>query len=379
MLSEQEIRALSGGTGNTFLFDLSVISSDQYESLFRTLEHFAKKQIAKLGFSCDELFRAEQKALGGRPIPLHILNSIAKTRSNYTRNIVELLSFILPRSTRLLEVKLSYLSIRKEHLIRLINAFGQSTTLENISFSKVLLGDALLDLLLQTLDPNQIKSITIQYCGITRKSMPKIIEFIQRKDPKLSTNGGLVNFTISQTEITAEDQRTINEAIKNSSENNESIIQNNSSLFNMVRKDGKLVRNENDNIDVVIKVKNSDGIQQNYQHSEFKKSDVSPKKKTSPKKSQSSTAQPSENIAREQQRIKDFERAREQQILDQLLSSNRELKNQLKEISKELNAIKFNDDTYIVGQMAEQFVRFIRELEYKIQVLNQRKLEHGGL
>ena len=81
MLSNDVLRQLANGEGNVYHFDLSKISSELYEPLLRTLQHFATKKVESLGFTCDELANAEQRSVTGKQIPVAVLNSIAKTKS----------------------------------------------------------------------------------------------------------------------------------------------------------------------------------------------------------------------------------------------------------------------------------------------------------
>lgn len=215
MLTDDVVRQLANGDGAVYHFDFSKIASEFYEPLLRTLQHFAIRKIDSLGFTCDELSRAEQRVATGRQVPIAVLNSIAKTKSHFMRNVVELICFVLPRSTRILELTLSNLTVRKDYWERIVNAMSHSTSLESVNLSKVRVGVEGIRLMMKELDPNHIRSISISYCGASEENLNDILAFIKRKDPGFAKNGGIQVFQISKAEISEEQQRKIQEALGN--------------------------------------------------------------------------------------------------------------------------------------------------------------------
>lgn len=213
MLSDDIVRQLANGEGGIYHFDLSVIANEFYEPLLRTLQHFAQKKVDSLGFTCDELQRAEQRALAGHQMPVNVLNSIAKTKSHYIRNVVELVVHVLPRSTRIREITLSNLSIRKDQWLRIATAMGRSTSLHNINLTRIQIGNDGLQALLTSLDPNQIETISISYCGLSDASLVDIIAFIEKKNDDIAKGGGIRVFSVSKTEFNDDSRRQISEAL----------------------------------------------------------------------------------------------------------------------------------------------------------------------
>ena len=140
MLSPEVVRQLGDGTGAEYQFDFSKIPSEFYEPVLRTLQHFAQKKIESIGFNCDSLAKAEQLSListtqlnsaqnstpSNKKLPVIIANSIAKKKSHYISNIIELLCYVLPRSTRIKELTLSNLNIRKDYMQKLIGCLSKS-------------------------------------------------------------------------------------------------------------------------------------------------------------------------------------------------------------------------------------------------------------
>ena len=210
MLSEGVLRQLSRNSNGNFTFDFSTISADQYEPLFRTLQRFCLKNVDSLGFSCDELAKYQGRPLEGNTLPPYVQSSIAKKKTHYVRNMVELLCYVVQKSTRLTEVQFSNLTLRMEHLQRLSTAFGKSKSLKAIVFSRVDMGDEGIRALLTGLDPNTLESITIVKCGITGACTEDILQFIARRR---EVGVGLNTFEVSQSEIVDADRRRIQAAL----------------------------------------------------------------------------------------------------------------------------------------------------------------------
>ena len=122
-----------------FEFDFSCISSNYYEPLFRTLQRYAVNNIDSLGFNCDEQAKYESLFVKGSPLPKKIANSIARTKTNYIKNMVELICYIIPKSNKIQELKFSNILIPRESFERISKSFEKSKSLISINFSRVLL------------------------------------------------------------------------------------------------------------------------------------------------------------------------------------------------------------------------------------------------
>lgn len=189
MLSAPEIRKLAGGSGDEYLFDFSVIDSETYQPLLIALQHFAPKNIVDLGFSCDQM--AEELITG--EFSETVMQSAAKNRTNYVRNMIELLSHILKKSTVLESLELSNIELKKDQLSKLCDAIEKCTRLKKITINRVLIGDDGLMCILNSLNPSTIKRIRVTECGLTKNSTQVILDFIKSK----KENEGIKEFEVA--------------------------------------------------------------------------------------------------------------------------------------------------------------------------------------
>ena len=211
MLNIDTLKKIADPTDESgrYIFDLSSISTDYYEPLLKTLQKFAQKNVVSLGFTCEELRKAERKRVTGQLFPQKVLQSIAKRKTHYVRNVVELLCHILPKRTNLREIVISSMSLKPEFISRLATAFSQSDTLESIVFSYVNLMDSGLETILTQVSPNRLKSLTFFNCSLSPASTNKILAFLSKKN----TDGSLQEFIVSKTEFSDEDRRRIFDAL----------------------------------------------------------------------------------------------------------------------------------------------------------------------
>lgn len=367
MLSPEVVRQLGDGTGTEYQFDFSKIPSEFYEPILRTLQHFAQKKIESIGFNCDSLAKAEQMSLvsstqlnsaqdstsTNKKLPVVISNSIAKNKSHYISNIIELLCYVLPRSTRIKELTLSNMNIRKDYMQKLILSLSKSKSLETINFVRIPIGNELMHLLMTTLDPNRIKSIKINFCGITSNCTTDIIQFIQKKQS--NSLDGIQSIQLTKTEIPESDQILIQNALQKSSHQNNNYID-----FN----------NLSPNINSGSPISQTAGVNNNNNNFYSESQKLSPISVFSPINSNMNYAYTQKNFkerkANELAQIKAYE------------NENAQLRKELSELRSSLNAVKYNDKVFIVGKGAEEFVNYISDIEAKIKNFENQKAANGS-
>lgn len=216
MLSDSAVRELANGRGSTYIFDLSDIDAKFYEPLFRTLQRFIPKNVDSIGFTCDHLLEARRNASSGKSFPESITRSIMKNRRHYLQNVVELLSHVILRSTRLKSVKLSNLELTLDQILRIIESISKSVSVDSLVLNRIDLGDDGLKVILRTLDSNQIRSLGFLFCHLTTKSTVPILNFIKSRTAR---GAGISKFDISVQEFSQNDIVKIQQALKVSGSN----------------------------------------------------------------------------------------------------------------------------------------------------------------
>ena len=198
MISAVEVRKLAQGSGDEYFFDFSTISAQCYQTLLVTLQHFGVRNITAIGFNCDRM--AEEMRRGSK-LSTTVLDSIAKHRTHYIRNIVELLSHLLRKSTALETVVLSNVEMKMDQFTKLCSAFSKCGQLKKVVLNRVFVGDDGLRVLLNALNPNTITSLTVKECGLSHASMQVIKSFLQGR----TSSTGISQFVVSPKEFQSSD------------------------------------------------------------------------------------------------------------------------------------------------------------------------------
>ncbi|EAY12716.1 hypothetical protein TVAG_117380 [Trichomonas vaginalis G3] len=314
MLDRDTLRALSGNSQDPgrYHFDLSKINKQENRPFFNTLQKFAIKNIVSLGFSAEELKKAESKAVAGNALPPEVSNSIAVAhKKTYIKNIVTLIQYLLKegRITNIHEIVLNALPLTQDQITELAISYSTSN-LESIVFQNIPLGDGGLNTILAYLDPNRIKAVTFHRCNLSPAATSKILTFISKR----TSDQGIKEFNVSKVEFSQEDRNRIAEALKNQ---------------------GQADAPTNDS-----------------------QRKASPSK-SSPRKSSPKKKQPTLSP--------------EGQELQKLREENAALREQLKNLRDTVDAVQYNENVFVVGKGAEEFIKFLNTVESKIAKLEEKK------
>jgi hypothetical protein len=128
-------------------------------------------------------------------------------------NVIALLSYVLPKSQRLLELVLSNLSFQRDHFDRLVAAISRSPSLRALYFCSIRIGADGLRALLGALDPSQIQAITLHNCQIGHESLNDILAFIGRRRETAAEPGGIRRFQVSGPGLPHADEQQIVQAL----------------------------------------------------------------------------------------------------------------------------------------------------------------------
>lgn len=203
MLSRDELRRLSTGSGGSFIFDLSKIRHTHYEPLMKGLENFGIHMVYKLTFNVD-LNKNFSKAAELKPV---ITYSIATVVPKYFKRLVLLLKRMLAESTILKEVHFEGIKIPKKELESISHVLTKPSSLELIEFKDIPIPDKDVSALFRSFGSSKIPDIVFTNCEITDESTDAIVEYLNKytathgikKIPKISLpNNSISKYAIKQ-------------------------------------------------------------------------------------------------------------------------------------------------------------------------------------
>lgn len=173
----EQILALSTGS-HPYLFDFSVLKSKDYEKLFRSLTKFAVSDVESLGFMKRDKSSAD---------------SIAARKSNYIKNMIELLYYVLPRNKSLKELAFYNLDLQAANTDRFCLSLGRSDVLKVLTFSRTKISTKLLSSILVQLNPNKITHLHFKNCDLDNQATQVFFDFLDRKTVKLGVGISLIH------------------------------------------------------------------------------------------------------------------------------------------------------------------------------------------
>lgn len=349
MLSDEALKQLSEkGPDSNYNFDLSTIDASFYEPLFRKLQRFAITNIISLGFNCSQLMKYEETRKRDTkfnvPFPSYIESSIAYKKSHYARNIVELISFVAPRSTTLQEIRLSYMFFRREHIERLATIIASSKSIKSLVLFHVPLGDDKIRFLLNGLNPNKIQHITIISCEITGACIPDILQFIRRR---MDSKNGIQSFEVSSSEFCDADRRRIVAALSNCEPEE---------IYNSQQVQQKHLIDSNNNQDQDIN--NINNIFINTNNIEY---------------NDDNNGDNLEDIPEIQDNEDDVAR---RNLIQQLEEENEQLEAQIRSLSEMVNAERIGSSLYAAGPGSKKFIAYLNKLEQQMLELDKTPREY---
>ena len=208
MLSQDIIRSLSTGSDKEYIFDFSLVPSERYEQLFRTLQKFCvTPNVEIIGFNCDAIAQYQDTTR----LPIEIKNSIAKHKKSYVRNIVELLYYCIPKSKYITEVRFSNLVIPHDNFTRLCTAFARSLSFKKLIVQNCKIQDSSVDSLFRTFDPNKVDTIVLNQCGLSSSVITPALAFVRRKT--VSDREGIQTISFFGNEIPASEIQRVENAL----------------------------------------------------------------------------------------------------------------------------------------------------------------------
>ena len=208
MLSQEVIRELSTGGEKEYIFDFSLVPSERYEQLFRTLQKFCvSPNVEIIGFNCDAITQHK----GDARLPPEIAGSVAKRKKSYVRNIVELLCFCVPKSKYITKICFSNLTFSHEYFTRLCKSFSNSNSLKHFIVKQCSIQDSSVDSLFRLFDPNKIETVILNNCSLSSSVITSAVAFARRKT--VPQDEGIKIISLTGNEIPSSELQKVENAL----------------------------------------------------------------------------------------------------------------------------------------------------------------------
>jgi hypothetical protein len=192
----------------SFSFDLSTIPQTDCDDLLAAFQTWASSSIISLNLNC----RAQREFLYQYPesadsveYPPEITQSIGCARSSAT-TVLQLLRDLIPRSTVLKSLTLDWLDLALQDVREVIELLPQSTSLRVLKLDRAILRNEDLELLLQTVRPQQLEAIEIRDCEVDDEALESIEKYVE--------HGNVVSFVVDTEGFSEESREDVGQAVR---------------------------------------------------------------------------------------------------------------------------------------------------------------------
>ena len=162
---------------NRYVFDLSRVSVDVFESLMKSVNGSLLLNSGGIGFNCDLLVKTDRKneqMMADNPrsnkapvYPLALQNSAAKRKKDFTKILAKTVSTALERTESMSFLKFRFIPLKYPEIEMLSAAIFANNTLRVLRFCEVPLGDKGLSRLCRALRKRSIQEVQFRKCNLT--------------------------------------------------------------------------------------------------------------------------------------------------------------------------------------------------------------------
>lgn len=399
ILSLQEMFQLGteGSSVNRAEFDFSAISVADFYGFFNTLPNLIYKKCRNVRF-CNDFGNAIEENPENNVSENDIRQyerSIRNTKPGYPIYLAKIISKVLPKSKLLTNLELDRISLSPQSFKEIVNAIRKSR-LKSIKFANLKIQDDDFQYFLSKISPYRLENIVIENCQITDKSSDAIQAFLERKPPASASYPlRFADFVLTENQTndnpsTEKVQQSTSEKITAESlsieENQPELISNSQQK---ITDENSIQEKDVDLPKVERKTKKKTRVNKTVS-SQKVKTDQQNESPPFPDTKQSNKSVNEQE--RKENRNKKTLNKKPDKTLEQIRKAtlnvkpaspsmnakiqNQNLKKELNELLKVIDAAQYDEDVFLVGDGAQKSVNRIRKTE---KMVNQFEATNGEI
>lgn len=390
MYPSKTMYKIGNGTFSDCSFDFSVIPIDQYTPLFNTFPTFLVKKIESISFTCNFEYQYAQLGRKSEKREEIITNSIANNKPKFIEYLLKIMKIVLPSTRTLKRIEFCSMRLNRKIIPRIFSALVSCPSLEIISFKNVQICDDQFIKFLGSLSPYKIQELKFVSCGLTNRSTPAIVNFINRNPKKGEGNRALKRITIDS--LPERDQKEINDTVVSpnvrpedettSSDEIETIT-----VMSEMDKNDKPQVNKKVLLSHMLQMSSDDDNKKNVkktQSEEIFNELIEQKRRQQSQQDQriirkEDLPHDEEEQKSESEEIESIDSIENEPVItdddEKLAEQNEMLRKRLKYLLHKMNGAQYADDIFLIGPQAKDLVEVIPEMRKKIEdfeALNQK-------
>ena len=185
ILKPKEMYELCHGDMAHCTYDLSVLSIDDYDGFFNTLPQLVYKKVKSLRFCNDYAAKLESPGYEASDSEVRDYEySIKNQKPGYSSYIAKIVSQVLPRTKLLTHLEFDRIPFNGESFRAIADAVKRSYRIKSVSFANTRVNDDDFVYFLRTVSPYKLDNISFVNCQISEKVYDTVREFLSRQPAK---------------------------------------------------------------------------------------------------------------------------------------------------------------------------------------------------
>lgn len=194
-------------------FDFSLLSFDEYKPFFNGLPNFIFKKCKHIKLCNDFYYEYKKDGRHSKRREQIIGASIMYNHPTYLQYLTKIIKRVVPKSLHLETLEFSNIKIPSKYINTICHAVANSTSVINIIFSDVPIGDRGFNELLNNVSPYQIQTITVRNGGLTAKVTDMVRDFLNKRPHNASIVRSIKEINIEQQGFPPEELEIIKQQI----------------------------------------------------------------------------------------------------------------------------------------------------------------------
>ena len=344
-------------------FDFSEISTDDYQGFFNGLPQLLYKKVKTVRFCVDKYRSAERRGSTNDRELREIEYSIKGSNPNYARYLSKIIWRVLPRSKLLYSLTIDGIPVSHDDFEKIVNSVIRCRSIREISFLNTEVSNDDFISFVSTVSPYRLEKIEFQNCRLSSDVYDAVCEFLNRQPPDPANPWRLRTLNLADNGLTPDNFDVIDAMMQKKVHPNDSDDQTTITTGEEAHafRNGRRGSDEDSSDDLDergLSVSESD-------------SDEQRKKIEAPKGINKSRSQIAlERIQQAAATVRPAEPSND------LRQQNINLRRELNELLERVNAVKYNDDVFLIGEGAQTNLNSIREIE---ELIRNYEAEHGEI
>ncbi|OHS92985.1 hypothetical protein TRFO_12180 [Tritrichomonas foetus] len=358
-------------------FDFSALSTDDYQGFFNGLPQLLYKKVKSVRF-CNDAYKKLENNHNATDEQLREMEyTIKGSNPNYFKYLAKIIWTVLPRAKLLYSLTIDGIPIHHDDFTKIVDSLRKCKSIRQISIVNTTVNRDDFIYFIDNVSPYRLEKIEFPNCHLTSDVYDTVCEFLNRQPPSSGNEWKLKILNLEGNGLTPDNFDVIEAMMQKKAHPNDSDDQTTITTGDEIQPFGKANNKDSSSSDDFsdgLKERKADLSSDDEEDEDYSDSD---KKNTKEFKLGTPTAI---NKSRSQIALENIQKAaatvKPASPTNDLRRQNANLKRELQELLQKVNAVKYNDDVFLIGEGSADNLASIREVE---EMIRDYEAEHGEI